>query len=85
MVRRCCIFLFFPTVFSIIINVYRHEPPLHGELPDHLEEENKATNSVRTSIEWAYGDIIVLFRVLESKYQKKYYMPDQTTGRLFYI
>ncbi len=29
---------------------HRHEPPLHGELPARLEEENKATNSIRTSI-----------------------------------
>ncbi len=63
---------------------HRHEPPLHGELPDRLEEENKATNSVRTSIEWTYGDIIVLFRVLESKYQKKYYLPDRTINQVLH-
>jgi hypothetical protein len=37
---------------------HRHEPPLHGELPDRLEEESKATNSISMSIEWTYGNVI---------------------------
>jgi hypothetical protein len=29
-----------------------------------LEAENKATNSIWTSIEWTYGDVIILFHVM---------------------
>jgi hypothetical protein len=54
------------------------EPPLGGELHEMLEAENMATNSVRTSIQWTYGDIIVLFHVMHETYSKKYFLPDRT-------
>ncbi len=55
---------------------HRHEPPLLGVLPESLKMENFATNSIRVSIEWTYGDVIVLFHVLHLRYQKKYFLPD---------
>jgi hypothetical protein len=47
---------------------HRHKPPLNGELHQRLEAENLTTNSAQTSIEWTYGDAIVLFHVLHLKY-----------------
>jgi len=61
--------LFSDSIFPYRLCItHKHEPPLGGELHERLEAENMATNSVRTSIEWTYGDIIVLFHVLHETY-----------------
>ncbi len=48
-----------------------------GMLPERLEAEIKATNSVQMSIEWMYGDVVILFHVLCETYQKKFFLPDR--------
>jgi hypothetical protein len=69
--------LFSDSIFSYHACItHCHEPPLHGVLPERLAMENFATNSIRVSIEWTYGDVIILFHVLHSRYQKKYFLPD---------
>jgi hypothetical protein len=32
-------------------------------------------NSLRTSVEWPYGDIIILFHIMQNKHNKKYFLP----------
>jgi hypothetical protein len=32
-----------------------------------------AMNSLRTSVEWPYGDITLLFTVMQSKHQKRFF------------
>jgi hypothetical protein len=53
---------------------HAHEAPLGGELPQWLVAENLAMNSLRTSVEWPYGDIIVLFHTIQHKHNKKYFL-----------
>jgi hypothetical protein len=55
---------------------YCHQPSLGGVLPERLKSQNLTMDSVRTSIEWTYGDIIVLFHVFYSKYDKEYFLLD---------
>ena len=77
--------LFSDSIFPYLLCItHRHEPPLGGVLHQRLEAENLATNSVRTSIEWTYGDVVVLFHVLHSKYNKKYFLPDRTINQLLH-
>jgi hypothetical protein len=52
--------------------MHAHEAPLGGVLAQRLELENLAMNSLRTSVEWPYGDVIVLFQIMQNKHQKKY-------------
>jgi hypothetical protein len=55
---------------------HAHEAPLGGVLARRLELENLAMNSLRTSVEWPYGDITVLFQIMQNKHQKKYFLPN---------
>jgi hypothetical protein len=64
---------FFPYHLCI---THKHEPPLGGVLHEKLEAENTATNSVRTSIKWTHGDIIILFHVMHETYHKKCFLSD---------
>jgi hypothetical protein len=61
----------FPYLMCI---THAHEAPLGGWLTDHAYAEKWTMNSLRTSVEWPYGDIIVLFHVMLSKYEKKYFL-----------
>ncbi len=63
---------------------HHHRPPLHGVLPERLKMENFATNSICVSIGWTYGDVIVLFHVLHSHYQKKYCLPDRLINQVIH-
>jgi hypothetical protein len=64
--------LFSDSVFPYHLCItHKHEPLLFGVLHKWLEAENKATNSVQTSIEWSHGNIIT-----HETYQKKYFLPD---------
>jgi hypothetical protein len=36
------------------------------------------------SIEWTYGDIIVLFHVMHETYQKKYFLPDHMINEVLH-
>jgi hypothetical protein len=53
---------------------HAHEAPLGGRLTDHAYAEKRAMNSLRTSVEWLYGDVVVLFHVMQNKYEKKYFL-----------
>jgi hypothetical protein len=33
-----------------------------------------AMNSLQTSVEWPYGDITMLFQIMQSKHRKKYFL-----------
>jgi hypothetical protein len=44
----------------------------------------KSKRNTRTSIEWTYGDVIVLFHVLHETYQKKYFLPDRTINEVLH-
>jgi hypothetical protein len=59
--------------------MHAHEAPLGGVLAQRLELENLAMNSLRTSVEWPYGDATVLFQVIQNKHQKNNFLP---TGML---
>jgi hypothetical protein len=77
--------LFSDSIFPYHLCItHKHEPPLGGILHERLVAENKATNSIRTSIEWTYGDVIVLFHVLHETYQKKYFLPDRTINEVLH-
>jgi hypothetical protein len=66
--------LFSDNVFPYHLCVtHKHEPPLGGELDDRLHLENVATNSCRTSIKWTYGDVIILYHVMDVKYNENSY------------
>jgi hypothetical protein len=52
---------------------HAHEPPLGGELLPRQRLEVLAMNSLRTSVEWPYGDVTVLFQMMQHKHQKKYF------------
>ena len=81
---------YFFSLFSDIIFqchlciTHKDEPPLFGVLHERLEAENKVTNSIQTSIEWTYGDVIVLFHVLHETYQKKYFLTDRTINEVLH-
>jgi len=53
---------------------HAHEPPLGGELLPRQRLEVLAMNSLRTSVEWPYRDIAVLFQMMQHKHQKKYFL-----------
>jgi hypothetical protein len=53
---------------------HAHEPPLGGQLQPRQRLEVLAMNSLRTSVEWPYGDITLLFKVMRSKHQKRYFL-----------
>ncbi len=77
--------LFSDSIFPYHLCItHRHEPPLGGVLHERLEAENLTMNSVRTSIEWTYGDVVILFHVLHEKYQKKYFLPDCTINEVLH-
>jgi hypothetical protein len=40
---------------------HHREPPLHSELPECLDQENFAANSIYTLIEWMYSDEVFCF------------------------
>lgn len=40
---------------------HHREPPLHSELPECLDQENFATISIFTLIEWMYSDEVFCF------------------------
>jgi hypothetical protein len=44
--------------------------------------ENFVTDSIHVSIEWAYGDVIVLFHILHLHYQEKYFLPDRSINQV---
>ncbi len=68
--------LFRDRIFPYLLCIkHAHEAPLGGELPPWLAEENLAMNSPCTSVEWPYGDIIVLFHIMQNKHNKKYFLP----------
>jgi hypothetical protein len=52
---------------------HAHEPSLGGQLLPMQRLEVLAMNSLRTSVEWPYGDITVFFTVMQSKHLKKYF------------
>jgi hypothetical protein len=54
---------------------HAHEPPLGGQLQPKQMLEVLAMNSLRTSVEWPYGDVVVLFSIMQHKHQKKYFLP----------
>jgi len=43
---------------------HAHEPPLGGQLQPRQRLEVLAMNSLRTSVEWPYGDVTVLFSIM---------------------
>jgi len=53
---------------------HAHEAPLGGRLTDGAYAEKQAMNSLQMSVEWPYGDVVVLFHVMQSKYEKKYFL-----------
>jgi hypothetical protein len=53
---------------------HAHEPPLGGQLQPRQRLEVLAMNSLGTSVEWPYGDITLLFKVMQSKHQKTYFL-----------
>jgi hypothetical protein len=56
--------LFSDSIFPYHLCItHKHKPLLGGVLHERLEAENMATNCVRTSIKWMYGDIIILCQV----------------------
>jgi hypothetical protein len=68
--------LFGDKIFPYLVCfTHAHEAPVGGELPPWLSAENLAMNSLQTSVEWPYGDIIVLFHILQNKDNKKYFLP----------
>jgi hypothetical protein len=72
--------LFGDRIFPYLMCItHAHEAPLGGVLPQWLVAENLAMNSLRTSVEWPYGDIIVLFHIMQHKHNKKYFL---STGLL---
>jgi hypothetical protein len=63
--------LFGDRIFPYLMCItHAHEAPLGGVLPQWLVAENLAMNSLRTSVEWPYGDIIVLFHIMQHKHNK---------------
>jgi hypothetical protein len=52
---------------------HAREPPLGGQLLPQQRLEVLAMNSLRTSVEWPYGDVMVLFQIMQHKHQKKYF------------
>jgi hypothetical protein len=58
---------------------HAHSAPSGGQLPPRQRFEVLAMNSLRTSAEWPYGDITVLFQTMHSKHHKKYFL---STGLL---
>ncbi len=58
---------------------HAHEAPIGGQLPQREWLEMMAMNSLRTSVEWPYGDITMLFQIMQSKHHKKYFL---STGLL---
>jgi hypothetical protein len=53
---------------------HAHEPPLGGQLLPRQRLEVLAMNSLRTSMEWPYSDITVLFQLMQCKHHKKYFL-----------
>jgi len=58
---------------------HAHEVPLGGQLTDCMYAEKKAMSSLWSSIKWPFGDVIVLFHVMQSKYEKIFFL---STGLL---
>jgi hypothetical protein len=58
-------------------------------LTHHVDAENWAMNSFFTSVEWSYGDVIVLLHIMQSRYEKRYLLPagslNQTLHHQFHI
>jgi hypothetical protein len=61
MVTICFLFPCMEKYLRCILDT--HEPPLGGELFTRQRLEVLAMNSLRTSMEWPYGDITILFQV----------------------
>jgi len=61
----------FPYLMCI---THAHEAPLGGQLTDCAYAEKRAMNSLQTSVEWPYGNVVVLLHVMQSKYEKKYFL-----------
>ena len=47
---------------------HTHEPLLGGQLHPRQRLEVPVMNSLRTSVEWPYGDIMLLFQVMQCKH-----------------
>jgi hypothetical protein len=52
---------------------HAHESPLGGQLLPQQRLKVLAMNSLRTSAECPYGDITLLYQVIQSKHTKKYF------------
>jgi len=61
----------FPYLMCI---THAHEAPLGDQLTDLAYTEKRAMNSLQTSVEWPYGNVVVLLHVMQSKYEKKYFL-----------
>ncbi len=74
----------FPYLMCI---THAHEAPLGDQLTDLAYTEKRAMNSLQTSVEWPYGDVIALFHIMQSKCEKKYFLStwllNQTLHRQF--
>jgi len=68
----CSLIVFFLTICVLYISMSLPWCPLGGVLDECFHLENVATNSCKTSITWVYGDSIILFRVMDAKYNTKF-------------
>jgi hypothetical protein len=64
---------------------HAHEPPLGGQLLPRQRLEVLAMNSLRTSVEWPYRDITLLFQVMQCKHQKTYFLSTGLVNMTLYL